>query len=329
MSRPVTFTKKITRILIAAAACFCLLTGGIAAALSGVGLYRNISTFASQNAAQSLSDMNLYIRTAVAASRIITDNESIVAALQNPQSQTETDNIMTQFQLTTLSVYSAQLYDLNGNCYKTPGTEDVPALAELLDNEIFKDFADGSQTGIYWLRTSAMPGIYNNNRYNRAAGMYTFVTKVTDGADTVGYFLMDFNPYRMLGLFFDYRALNGYENSVAYFTLDGAALTATSTGEENPHAFVPSGESSPRKENGKLYIFEKLSAEGASLVVVLPLNRFYANLAIIIGAAAGGFCVCVAGAYLVIRISMKKTLKPLTQLTKELEKTKRQDDRQD
>ena len=159
--------------------------------------------------------------------------------------------------------------------------------------------------------------------------MYTFVTKVTDGADTVGYFLMDFNPYRMLGLFFDYRALNGYENSVAYFTLGGAALTATSTGEENPHAFVPSGESSPRKENGKLYIFEKLSAAGASLVVVLPLNRFYANLAIIIGAAAGGFCVCVAGAYLVIRISMKKTLKPLTQLTKELEKTKRQDDRQD
>ena len=59
------------------------------------------------------------------------------------------------------------------------------------------------------------------------------------------------------------------------------------------------------------------------------MNRFYANLAIIIGAAAGGFCVCVAGAYLVIRISMKKTLKPLTQLTKELEKTKRQDDRQD
>lgn len=323
MKRSVPFSTKILRILVASVAGFCLLVGSLISITTGVGLYRNLATFARQNTLQAISDMNLYVQTAVSASRTVTDNENVVSALKSASPSPELDSAMTQFHLTTFSVYSAQLYDVKGNSYKTYGTEDLPSLEELKSHPFFAAFLESEKTEVYWLRHDCLPGIYNNNRYDESAGMYTFVTKVTDGAHTVGYFLMDFHPSRMLNSFFDHRSVSGYENNVSYLVSDGALLSASSTNGANTHDFLPPSPSSLTRKGHYLYVSEPLPSPDSALVVAVPLTHFYEDLFTVILISTACCVFCTVGAYLILRVTMKRTLKPLTDLATELKQTKR------
>lgn len=323
MKQSVQFATKITQIFVTAAALFCLLVGTLAAVFSGLGLYSNYEMFAVQNLTQSVSDMGLYVQTSVSAAQLITKNAEITSALKNSEYRSDIDNALTQFQFSTLSVYSAQLYDLNGNCYKTAGTEDAPTLAELQENEFFLAFCQSEQQSTYWLRSSHMPGIYNNNRYDSEAGMYTFVTRVTNEGDTVGYFLLDFNPFRILSSFFDYSRADGYQDCTVYFCSEGKVLRSASSGSVNMHTYVPQGKKTDRQGN-LLYIVSDLPAQNSYAVAVLPLTSLQNSILLIAGITLLSGAVCVLLTYIIARAALLHTLKPLTELTKHLESTKNQ-----
>lgn len=320
MKRSVQFAAKTTRMLMIAAALFCLLVGTLATVFSGLGMYNNYRTFAEQNLGQSVSDMELYVQTSVSAAGLITQNEEVTSALARSEYLSDIENAMTQFQFSTLSVYSAQLYDLNGHCYKTAGTEDVPPLGELLENEFFRAYVQSGRQSAYWLRTSHMPGIYNNNRYDSASGMYTFVTRILYKEETVGYFLLDFSPFRILSSFFDYGSADGYRDCVVYFTADGKALRSDSSGAVNEHLYIPTDEKTDRQGN-VLYIVSELPARNCYAVAVLPLTAVRSTILLIACITLASGAVCILMTYLIARTAVQKTLKPLTELTKSIENT--------
>ena len=301
---------------------FALLLSCLICVISGIGLYKNLSTFAYQNALQSISDMELYVQTAVSASRPITKSEKVINALKSNAYSSEMNNVMTQFQLTTFSVYSVQVYDLYGNYYKTDGTEDLPSLEQLMQNGFFSNFASSDQEQAFWLRKSDLPGIYNNNRYDQSAGMYTYISKIFNKDQTVGFFLMDFHPGRILSSFFNYNSYEGYSGISSYFAVDQTVLTSGINGERNTEVFLPGKNQSIVVKDKKLYVSAPLEAKGAILITVHPLKSFYFDLAIMIAVALSCCALCVAATYFILKFAMKRTLNPLYNLVEKLEKTK-------
>ena len=199
----------------------------------------------------------------------------------------------------------------------------MPALSVLQENEFFLSFCQSEQQSTYWLRTSHMPGIYNNNRYDSEAGMYTFITRVMNGEDTVGYFFLDFNPFRILNSFFDYSRVDGYQDCTVYFSTDNKSLRSDAFGLVNESRYVPQSKKTDRQGN-TLYIVSDLPARNSYAIAALPLTSLNNSILLIVGITLVSGVVCVLLTYIIARIAVRRMLKPLTDLTKDLENTKNQ-----
>lgn len=116
----------------------------------------------------------------------------------------------------SLNIIGVVLYDLNNNIYYSDGMGGIVSLDQFKENKNINDFfADSSKNNFLSIRNDLINKYYVTNQpYDVSLGIISYISKIFNNNQLVGYLFIDINPKTLYDKFFSYNQYHNMSNTI-------------------------------------------------------------------------------------------------------------------